>query len=94
MRELENEVQRIVIASPPGAFRVHEEDLHKRIIESTDLDTGSGTLDEQVAQFEKQKIEEALAQMQDNIKQAAEVLGVGRSKLSRKVKKYNLKKGP
>ena len=64
MRELENEVQRIVIAAPPGAFRVHKEDLDKHIIESTDLDTGSGTLDEQVAQFEKQKIEEALTQTQ------------------------------
>ena len=27
VRELENEVQRIVIAAPPGAFRVHKEDL-------------------------------------------------------------------
>ena len=60
VRELENEVQRIVIAAPQSAFRVHREDLDKRIIESTDLDTGSGTLKEQVAQFEKQKIEEAL----------------------------------
>ena len=91
VRELENEVQRIVIAAPPGAFRVHKEDLDKRIIESTDLDTGSGTLDEQVAQFEKQKIEEALAQTQSNITQAAKILGLNRSKLSRKIKDYRLK---
>ena len=91
VRELENEVQRIVIAAPPGAFRVHKEDLDKRIIESTDLDTGSGTLDEQVAQFEKQKIEEALAQTQSNITQAAKMLGLNRSKLSRKIKNYRLK---
>ena len=91
VRELENEVQRIVIAAPPGAFRVHKEDLDKRIIESTDLDTGSGTLDEQVAQFEKQKIEEALAQTQSNITQAAKMLGLNRSRLSRKIKNYRLK---
>ena len=91
VRELENEVQRIVIAAPPGAFRVHKEDLDKRIIESTDLDTGGGTLDEQVAQFEKQKIEEALAQTQGNITQAAKMLGLNRSKLSRKIKNYRLK---
>ena len=89
VRELENEVQRIVIAAPPGAFRVHKEDLDKRIIESTNLD--SGTLDEQVAQFEKQKIEEALAQTQSNITQAAKMLGLNRSKLSRKIKNYRLK---
>ena len=50
------------------------------------------TLDEQVAQFEKQKIEEALAQTQSNITQAAKMLGPHRSKLSRKVKDYRLKK--
>ena len=93
VRELENEVQHIVIAAPPGAFRVHKEDLARHIIESTDFDTGSGTLKEQVAQFEKQKIEEALAQTQDNITQAAKMLGIDRSKLSRKVKNYNLRRG-
>ena len=91
VRELENEVQRIVLAAPPSAFRVHKKDLDKRIIESTDLDTGSGTLDGQVAQFEKQKIEEALAQTQGNITQAAKMLGLHRSKLSRKVKNYRSK---
>ena len=91
VRELENEVQRIVIAAPRGAFRVHQEDLDTRIIESTALDTGSGTLDEQVAQFEKQKIEEALAQTQSNITRAAKMLGLNRSKLSRKIKNYRLK---
>ena len=74
-----------------GAFRVHQEDLDTRIIESTALDTGSGTLDEQVAQFEKQKIEEALAQTQSNITRAAKMLGLNRSKLSRKIKNYRLK---
>ena len=78
VRELENEVQRIVLDAPRSAFRVHKEDVAKHIIESTDLDTGSGTLEEQVAQFEKQKIEEALAQTQGNITQAAKMLGLSR----------------
>ena len=92
VRELENEVQRIVIAAPPGAFRVHKEDLAKRIIEPTDLDTGSGTLKEQVAQFEKQKIRDALTQTQGNITQAANMLGVNPSTLNKKInKKYRLK---
>ena len=90
VRELENEVQRIVIAAPPGAFRVHREDLPKHIIESTDLDTGSGTLKEQVAQFEKQKIEEALAQTQGERGPAAEMLGIDPTTLGRKAKKYGL----
>ena len=90
VRELENEVQRIVIAAPPGAFRVHREDLAKHIIESTDLDTGSGTLKEQVAQFEKQKIEEALAQTHGERGPAAEMLGIDPTTLGRKAKKYGL----
>ena len=90
VRELENEVQRIVIAAPPGAFRVHREDLPKHIIESTDLDTGSGTLKEQVAQFEKQKIEEALAQTHGERGPAAEMLGIDPTTLGRKAKKYGL----
>ena len=90
VRELENEVQRIVIAAPPGAFRVHKENLAKHIIESTDLDTGSGTLKEQVAQFEKQKIEEALAQTQGERGSAAEILGIDPTTLGRKAEKYGL----
>ena len=90
VRELENEVQRIVIAAPPGAFRVHKENLAKHIIESTDLDTGSGTLKEQVAQFEKQKIEEALAQTHGERGPAAEMLGIDPTTLGRKAKKYGL----
>ena len=85
VRELENEVLRIVNNAPPDtAFRVHRENLHPRILESTDLDTGSGTLKEQVAQFEKQKIKEALAQTQGNMTQAAKMLGISRSQVSRK----------
>ena len=90
VRELENEVQRIVIAAPPGAFRVHKENLAKHIIESTDLDRGSGTLKEQVAQFEKQKIEEALAQTQGERGPAAEMLGIDPTTLGRKAEKYGL----
>ena len=84
VRELENAVKRIVINAPESAFRVHKEDLAKHIIESTDLDMGSGTLKEQVVQFERQKIEEALAQMQGNVKNAARILGIDESTLRRK----------
>lgn len=92
VRELENEVQRIVVTAPRNAFRVHKEDLDKKVIESTDLDMGNGTLKEQVAQFEKQKIRDALAQTQGNITQAANMLGVNPSTLNKKInKKYRLK---
>ena len=90
VRELENEVQRIVLDAPRSAFRVHKEDLARHIIESTDLDTGSGTLKEQVAQFEKQKIEEALAQTQGERGPAAEMLGIDPTTLGRKAEKYGL----
>ena len=81
VRELEHEVQRIVIAAPQSAFRVHKEDLPRHIIESTDLDTGRGTLKEQVAQFKKQKIQEALAQ--GNVKHAARILDINESTVRR-----------
>ena len=86
VRELENEVQRIVIAAPPGAFRVHKEDLARDII----VDTGSGTLEEQVAQFEKQKIEEALAETQGAREHAAKILGIHPTTLMRKAEKHGL----
>ncbi len=90
VRELENVVERIVIAAPQSAFRVHKEDLSRQIIESTDLDTGNGTFDEQVAQFEKKIIQDALAQKQGVIAHAAKMLRMDRSKLSRKAKNYGL----
>ncbi len=90
VRELENVVERIVIAAPQSAFRVHKEDLSKQIIESTDLDTGNGTFDEQVAQFEKKIIQDALAQKQGVIAHAAEMLSMDRSTLSRRAKEYGL----
>ncbi len=83
VRELEHEVERIVIAAPQSAFRVHKEDIARHIIESSDLDTGSGTLKEQVAQFKKQKIQEILAQTQGSVKRAANILGINESTVSR-----------
>ena len=86
VRELENVVQRIVIAAPQSAFRVHKEDLARRITELMNLDTGSGTLEEQRKQFEKQKIEEALAQTQGKRGPAAKMLGIDPTTLTRKLK--------
>ncbi len=90
VRELENVVECIVIAAPQSAFRVHKEDLSRQIIESTDLDTDNGTFDEQVAQFEKKIIQDALEQTQGVIAHAAKILRMDRSKLSRKAKNYGL----
>ena len=53
--------------------------------------TSRGTLKERIAQFEKQQIRDALAQTQGNITQAAEILGVNRSTLSRRADEYDLK---
>ena len=83
VRELENEVQRIAIAAPQSAFRVHKEDIARHIIESSDLDVGSGTLNEQVAQFKRLKIRETLDQTQGNVKQAARILGIDESTVRR-----------
>ena len=90
VRELESEVRRIVIAAPQSAFRVHKEDLDKKIIEPSDLDMGSNTLKEQVARFERQKIQEALRQTQGERGPAAEMLGIDPTTLSRKAEKYGL----
>ena len=83
VRELEHEVQRIVTAAPQSAFRVHKEDLANANIESGDLDTGSGTLKELVAQFKRLKIQETLDQTRGNVKQAAKILGIDESTVRR-----------
>ena len=83
VRELKNAVECIIREAPPGAFRVHKEDLANANIKSADLDTGSGTLKELVAQFKRQKIQEILARTQGNIKQAAKILGIDESTVRR-----------
>lgn len=90
VRELEHEVQCIAIAAPQSAFRVHKEDLPRHIIEPSDLDMGDSKLEEQVAQFERQKIQEALAQTQGERGPAAEMLGIHPTTLGRKAKKYGI----
>ncbi len=89
VRELEHAVERIAIAAPQSAFRVHKEDLPRHIIEPSDLDMGS-TLEEQVAQFERQKIQEALTQTQGERGPAADILGIHPTTLGRKAEKYGI----
>ena len=60
------------------------------LFDQEDTGTFRGTFDERVEQFERQTIRDALAQTQGNITQAAKMLGLGRSKLSRKKRYYNL----
>lgn len=86
IRELKSVIERAAILTPENHLIIPEV-----LFDQEDTGTFHGTLEEQVAQFEKQKIQDALAQVQGNITQAARMLGVDRSRLSRKVKKYNLK---
>ena len=59
------------------------------LFEQGDTDIFQGAFDEQVAQFEKKIIQNALAQ-KGTITQAAKMLLMDRSKLSRRAKKYGL----
>lgn len=86
IRELKSVIERAAIRTPENHLIIPEV-----LFDQEDTGTFHGTLEEQVAQFEKQKIRDALAQVQGNITQAAKMLGADRSWLSRRIKKYNLK---
>ena len=85
IRELRNKITSAVIHTPEGAQWITPDVL----FEQKGTDIFQGSFDEQVAQFEKKIIQDALAQ-KGSITQAAKMLGMERSKLSRRAKKYGL----
>jgi two-component system response regulator HydG len=91
IRELENVIERAVITCAKKVVTV--DDLPKNIIDSARSETDSkivveigSTMDE----VEKQVIAETLSYTKGDKKHAAEILGITRKTLYRKLKGYNL----
>jgi two-component system NtrC family response regulator len=98
VRELENVIERVMILSPNEV--VGSEDLPKGFRSSLsnalhiDGIPAAARLYETLEMVEKAMIERAL-KMSDNVQShAADLLGIGKSGLSQKIKKYHLEVGP
>jgi len=97
VRELENLIERVMILCPNDTIRVSDlpmgfrDNVHNALhLEGIPSDA---TLYETLATIEKAMIERAL-EMADNVQaHAAAMLGIGKSGLNQKIKKYNLDVG-
>ena len=93
IRELENEVQRLVIQSEPGAF-IEPEQLAPQIrkIEGTlqRIAPKKGTLKDMMDQLERWLLAEALRDHNGNKTKAAETLGITREGLHKKLSKFGM----
>jgi Nif-specific regulatory protein len=108
VRELENEILRLVAVLPAGAI-IHARDLSARLQPTTRLQCNGNTnghthqnsaaivarpLTDRVAELEQTAIREALAQADNNITQAAPLLGLTRKGLQLKLKRYHIEVPP
>jgi two-component system NtrC family response regulator len=98
VRELENVIERVMILSPQEVITCN--DLPKEFRSSLDnilhLDgiPAGAKLYDTLEMVEREMIQRAL-KMADNVQaHAAEILGIGKSGLNQKIKRYNLEVGP
>lgn len=98
VRELENVIERALVLCPGSTIRVS--DLPRQFRQHSDQTlplegiAPDAKLAETLAQVEKMMIERAL-KMSDNVQShAAKLLGIGKSGLSQKIKKFKLDVGP
>ena len=91
IRELENEIQRLVIQAEPGAW-IEVADLSPQIrkVEGTlaRIAPKKGTLKEMMEQVERWLITEALRENDNNKTRTAQVLGITRERLHKKLSKW------
>jgi len=97
VRELENVIERAMILCPGGNVTVNDLPKHFRYQANQTLDLGeipaSAKLNETLTMVEKALILRAL-KLSGNVQtRAAELLGIGKSGLSQKIKKFNLDVG-
>jgi len=97
VRELENLIERVMILCPNDTIRVSDlpMDFKDNVHNALHLEgiPSDATLYETLATIEKAMIERAL-EMADNVQaHAAAMLGIGKSGLNQKIKKYNLDVG-
>jgi Nif-specific regulatory protein len=93
IRELENEIQRLVIQAEPGAW-IEVADLSPQIrkVEGTlsRIAPKKGTLKEMMEQVERWLISEALRDNDGNKTRTAQVLGITREGLHKKLSKFGM----
>ena len=97
IRELENLIERVMILCPNDVIRVSDlpQDFKNNVYNTLHFEgiPADATLYETLAMIEKAMIERAL-KMADNVQShAAAMLGIGKSGLNQKIKKYNLDLG-
>jgi two-component system NtrC family response regulator len=97
VRELENLIERVMILSPNDTIQVADlpMDFRDNVHNALHLEgiPSDASLYETLATVEKAMIERAL-KMADNVQaHAAAMLGIGKSGLNQKIKKYNLDVG-
>ncbi len=97
VRELENLIERVMILCPNDTIQVSDlpKDFRDNVHNALHLEgiPSDATLYETLATIEKAMIERAL-KMADNVQaHAAAMLGIGKSGLNQKIKKYNLDVG-
>ncbi len=85
IRGLKNAIERAAIVTPEDQWITPDV-----LFDQEDTDIFQGSFDEQVAQFEKKIIQDALEQTQGVIAHAAKMLRMDRSTLSRRAKEYGL----
>ncbi len=98
VRQLRNELERILMASiTEPAVIVSLEDLSDAVRTSwktPPIDPipgyGQSSLEEQVAAFEKQRIEETLSRVEGNVSAAARILGLTRQGLYKKMRRLGI----
>ena len=94
VRELENVIERAMVLCPGNTIRVADlpKDFKDSVYNTLHLDgiPAEAKLDDTLAEIEKKMIQRAL-KLSDNVQsQAAKLLGIGKSGLNWKIKKYNL----
>ncbi len=93
VRELDNVIRRCVALAGGDAMRV--EDLPPEILQATRLPPGESAPEGLVGELERHERNSLMNALEDtgwNVSRAARILGVGRTALQYKMKKYGLKK--
>jgi transcriptional regulator with PAS, ATPase and Fis domain len=92
VRELKNVMERAVLLAPGDAITVNELPKHIRdpAGEPAHAPAGEGSLRKAVADVERLRVIDALAQANGNQKRAAEILGISRGSLLARIKSFGI----